>query len=358
MKRIELVHPVYPMSARNKISDYLFSGKWNTEGKDTIKLEQRFAKMVKSNHAIAVTSGTTALMLCGMMYGIGKGDKVIVPSLTMVASATAFCALGATIVPLDTDDSGCLSYKDVCEYFTSDVKAIVYVSLNGRCGDIDKMKSFCKIKGIPLIEDACQSLGSYHDGRQIGTIGDVGCFSFSPHKLISTGNGGMIVTNDETSAIALRRLKNFGRVYGGSDNHEYIGINAKFTDIQAILCIEQMRQIRKRVSRKRHIYSLYKKNLNGIVDFVESQRGFTPWMVDVYVDCPAELKDRLERHGIQTRLMYPTLYEQKCFKEQTSSLYQSNSYFASSHGIWLPSAVDMSDEDVIYVCNCIRGFYK
>jgi perosamine synthetase len=173
---------------------------------------------------------------------------------------------------------------------TSKTKAILFVNANGRNpkSGIEVFKKLCDENGLFLLEDAAQSLGSrFPDGRHQGTVGLAGSFSFSAPKIISTGQGGAIITNDDDMAFKLKRLKDFGRSGGGNDVHDTIGYNFKFTEMQAVIGIEQMKKLPWRVGRKKEILTMYIQNLincNKIKFFSQDLINTTPWFVDILVE--------------------------------------------------------------------------
>ncbi|MBL7086853.1 MAG: aminotransferase class V-fold PLP-dependent enzyme, partial [Candidatus Cloacimonetes bacterium] len=172
-------------------------------------------------------------------------------------------------------------------------KAIMPVHIYGQCTDMDSILAIARKYNLKVIEDSAQALGSFYpDNRHMGTVGKVGSFSFSSPKVISTGQGGALVTNDDKFAYKLRRLKDFGRSGGGNDIHDSVGYNFKFTDIQAVIGIEQMKKLKWRIARKKEILAKYINNLKDVHQvkfFNQDLKHTTPWFIDVF----AENRDRL-----------------------------------------------------------------
>lgn len=331
--------PLITQSDVNAVFSYMQDGGWLTEYKKTEEFENKIAELLGVEHCIATTSGTMALMMTCVSTGI---KKVAVPNLTMVATSNAPKMCGVEVVFVDVDETGCIDINKIPD----DVEGVIYVSFNGRCGDIEKIN-----KKYVLIEDSCQALMSQHNGRFLGTYGDVGCFSLSPHKIITTGQGGVIVTNNRLLYEDLKRFKDFGREVGGEDIHNTFGINGKYTDLQACIGISQLDTIEYRVVRKKAIYQRYVKNLSGCVDFIETAEETVPWMVDIYIDDPKSLKNSLLSYGIQARLMYPTLNKQEYQKDDKDYPVSAR---MSARGLWLPSSLSLSNSDIDTVCGCIR----
>lgn len=298
-------------------------------------LEKAFAQFFGVKHCVMVTSGTVAIFLALRAVG---AKKVAIPSLTMIATATA------------AELSGCELYFVSGNEIPKEVDTYVHVSLNGRdCGIEDVLKSN---PNINIIEDACQSFGSEINGKYLGTFGNVGCFSFSPHKVISAGNGGCVVTNSDEIARNVRELKNFGREFGGADEHDAIGYNFKFTDIQARFMIDQFKDIGERIKRKKEIYNRYYQKLKEIM---LPHQG-TPWFVDVYVEDRNVLASYLLEKGIGTRKMYPIIPTQKPFSHYKIQGNSKDDAYRSEHGLWLPSSLKITNEEIDYVIEAINDF--
>src|SRR5439155_14790043 len=193
----------------------------------------------------------------------------------------------------------CVDADTVQAVISPRTRALMLVSLNGRFpSDIDDIRSLCERNGISLIEDAAQAFGSRYAGQPIGTYGVIGSFSFSPHKIITTGQGGALVTNDEQLHRRIERLKDFGRDVPGRDVHPFLGWNFKFTDLQAVIGIEQMKRLDERISRKRAMFERYRTALGAVdgVQFVPTDLSeTTPWFMDILCDDPVGVATALKR---------------------------------------------------------------
>lgn len=345
--------PLIDSDTRNAVIDYINSGGWITEHKKTTEFENPIAEYVGVKHCVVVDNATNALFLSLKAFGIGRGDEVIVPDLTMVATANAVVLAGAKPIFVDIDQQNlCLSVDKIEQYVTKKTKAIIYVSLNGRTHLPKYVKHVAESLGLHLIEDAAQSLGSRWKCKPLGTTGEIGVFSFSVPKIITTGGGGAIVTDNDELAQKIRLMKNFGRASGGNDDYSEMGWNFKFTDLQAAAGIGQFKSIDARVDKKRHIYKLYQELLDGCVDMLPTNlEHTTPWFVDIYVDNRDELEGYLHHHNIGTRTIYPTLHSLPFYSQQGDF---GNATEASSRGLWLPSSMTLLDSDIEFICNTIR----
>lgn len=352
---INQIEPWIDEKEKEAMAKYLDSDGWLTEFRKTREFEKILADYVKVEYASVVPNGTIALFVALKALGIGQGDKVIVPYYTMIASVNAIVLAGAEpiLVDINSDDL-CLDLKQVEESITFQTKAIMLVSIGGRCPNIKRFVELAEKYRIFLIEDACQSLGSRYDGKYLGTFGQIGCFSFSPHKIITTGQGGALVTNDKELYQKILRLKDFGRIEGKM-NYEDIGYNFKFTDLQAVIGIEQIKKIEWRVKRKKEIYHFYKDLLKGIkeIRFIDTNLEDTaPWFIDILVRKRDELALFLKKKGIGTRFFYSVVHIQPD-KEKFK-----NANKVSQEGLWLPSSLFLNNKDIEYVCDTIRSFFK
>ncbi len=242
---------------------------------------------------------------------------------------------------------------------TQKTKSLIYVPLNGRSGNMNEIVNFCKECRISLIEDAAQALGSLWRGKQLGTFGHMGTFSFSVHKVISTGQGGAVVTNKRSILTSLKRLKNFGRRYGGEDIHDFLGWNFKFTDILAVIGIEQMKKLAQRIKRKKSIFKRYFDGLRNIkeIEFINTDLNSTcPMFTDIYIDAPDKLASFLKVRGISSRRLYPPLNTQKIYASSTKGDFPVSVNF-SSRGLWLPSSAKLTNGQIDQVIKTIRNYY-
>src|SRR6185436_2550034 len=250
------------------VNDYMRSGGWLMEHDKTRKFESIIADYTGASHCIVTVNGTVSLTLAALACDVKAGDEVIVPNYTMIATANSALLLGARPIFVDVEpETLCLDINQTAAALTTKTRAIMLVTANGRYpkAGIEAFVDLADRYGLALIEDAAQSLGShYPDGRHIGSVGKVGSFSFSAPKVITTGQGGCLITNDGELAERVRKLKDFGRAAGGSDIHQSVGYNFKFTDLQACVGIEQMKKLQQRVERKKQILLRYRQALSAI----------------------------------------------------------------------------------------------
>lgn len=353
--------PWFDRAEAKAVYDYMRSGGFVTEFKKTEELEQMISGLTKSRYVVMTNNGTVALIITLLALDIGPGDEVLVPNLTMIASPNSAVLLGAKPVLVDVNKYNlCMDLDQAKKLLTKRTKALMYVALNGRCGNMNEVVRFCKSNHLKLVEDAAQALGSYYHGRHLGTFGEIGCFSFSIPKIITTGQGGALVTNSSRLFKKIRQLKDFGRERGGIDIHDDWGWNFKFTDLQAVVGIEQMRKLEFRIKRKKEIYKLYSqllKDVKGLEFIPTNLKDTAPWFIDMYVSNPTGLASYLKENGIGSRLVYPPIHSQRIYRGKSKGRFPVSTNYAH-RGLWLPSSAALSNTDIRRVCRVIRNYYK
>jgi perosamine synthetase len=355
------MRPLFGEEEKRAICEYMDEDGFITEFKRTEKFEEMIAKYTGAKHCIVVNNGTISLTLAAIAVGVQAGDEVIVPNYTMIATPNSVKMFGANPVFVDVEpETLCMDIEMAKQALTPKTRAIILVSANGRYpkAGIAEFEELALERNLVLIEDAAQSLGSFYpDGRHIGRAGLVGSFSFSAPKIISTGQGGAMITNDDGIARKLRRLKDFGRSGGGNDVHDSIGYNFKFTELQACIGIEQMKKLDARVKHKKAIWSKYSENLKGIEEiqlFEHDLKRTAPWFIDSTVLDRENLITHLKNKGIGTRVMYPPINKQEAYKIQGNHPVSNR---VGNEGLWLPSEVQLTESQIEYICNQIKGFY-
>lgn len=341
---------------------YFEKGGYITEYMETKKFEQQIAEFLGVKHCVVVNNGTISLSLALLACGIKPGDKILVPSLTMIATANAVRFIGATPIFVDIDPKTlCMDLEQAYSLLEDKfINGMIYVSLNGRrrvANELDVIIKKCKRENKVFIEDAAQSFGSQDNrGIMIGNNEHISSFSFSMPKLVTCGQGGALTTNDDELATKLQHFKDFGRSGGGNDVHDYFGINNKITDLQALVGLEQLETIQDKVTKKKWMYHLYYSQLKDIIEFIPTNIKYTcPWFIDIFCDDRDKLMEYLKQKDIGTRAIYPPIYSQKCYnlnlKHPVTERY-------SSRGIWLPSSLDLTETQIMHICDTIKRYFK
>lgn len=358
MKTINQIEPWLDKEEEKEVLKVLRSG-WITEAKKTQEFEKIISRFVGSNYASVLSNGTITLFVALKALGIGKGDEVILPDFTMVASCNSIILAGAKPVFVDIEkETLCLDLNEMENKITKKTKAIMPVALNGRAPNMKKLLNIAKKHSLFIIEDAAQALGSYYEGKHLGSFGDIGSFSFSTPKIITTGQGGALVTNNKKLYENIIRIKDFGRINRNTQDHDEIGYNFKFTDIQAAIGVVQTKKLPWRLKRKKEMYRLYYENLKNIgeIQFIKTDLEQTsPWFIDIIVPDPVKLQKYLKSKKIGSRLFYPAIHTTKPYKTVKKF---PNSLWVSQHGLWLPSSTFLSDSDIMTVCKAIKIFYE
>jgi len=342
---------------------------WFTEGAKTKQFEKMFADFTGSKFACAVTSGTTGLYLGLNALGISTKDEVLVPDLTFVASPNSIQANNAKPILVDIENrSFNLDCSKIEKSITKKTKAIMTVNFNGRTGNFKILKEIAQKHDLKLIEDAAHSLGSYYGKKHQGNLSSIGVFSFSTPKIITTGQGGMIVTNDKNLYEKCMELKDFGRKIGAKKKmlsafqHEDIGYNYKFTEFQAAVGIAQMKKLMKRIKIKKNMFKLYHELLDDMneLEFVETDLNkITPWMMDIIIKNKKKrrsLIDFLYKEGIETRIFYPPIHRLTPYKKSDRNFPVTSKI--SDQGLWLPSSVTLKENEIIFITKKIKKFFK
>ncbi len=358
MIRINQMEPWIGEEEKKELIATIDSG-WVTEADRTYEFEKMVAEFVDSRYALAVNNGTVSLAIALMALGIERGDEVIVPDFTMVGSPNAVLLAGASPILIDIQkDNLCLDLYEVVKKISQKTKAIMPVAMNARAPDMEALKKIAKDYDLFIVEDAAQALGSYYKGKHLGTLGEIGSFSFSTPKIITTGQGGVLVTNSKRLRDKMYRIKDFGRIDRKTQKHDTIGFNFKFTDIQAALGIAQMKKLKKRIEWKREMYRIYEEELAEVKEVKMLPTDLsqtTPWFVDIFVNKPLSLKKFLSQKEIGTREFYPTIHSLKPYR---GSGRFPVSTWASQCGLWLPSSSFLTKKDIKRVCREIKNFFK
>ncbi|HYG75743.1 MAG TPA: DegT/DnrJ/EryC1/StrS family aminotransferase [Planctomycetota bacterium] len=335
------------------------------DGDVTTRFEQTVAKLVGAKHGIAVTSGTSALFLSLVGVGVGAGDEVIVPDITFIATANAVTMAGAKPVLVDIDPNTLnADPAAIKKAITPKTKAIMPVHVSGRGANMNEILKIGAAHGIPVIEDAAEAFMSVATGgskKFLGTLGKAGCLSFSPNKTITTGQGGMIFTDDDQLHVRLRELKDQGRPVkgtGGDDFHNVVGYNFKFTNLQAAVGLGQLSRLTQRVERQRRTYKLYAENLAGVKGLrlpgFEVGIGETPQWVDAVVERRDELDKFLIERNVHCRRFWFPIHTQKPYKLSDAQFPVSSR--VGPKCIWLPTPFNITDAEVLQVCGYIKEF--
>jgi perosamine synthetase len=342
----------------------------SSKGKYIEEFEDKFARYCGCKYGVTTTSGTTALHLALASLGIGEGDEVIVPTLTMSASLFPIVYTGAKPVLVDSEpETWNIDVTKIEEKITPKTKAIMPVHLYGHSCDMDPIMEIAKRYNLYIVEDAAEVHGAEYKLRKAGGIGDMGCFSFYANKIITTGEGGMVVTNNEKLADRARRLKDLAHSPQKRFLHTDIGFNYRMTNIQAGMGLAQLERIDEFVEMRRQNAMFYNRRLqelSGITLPAEKEWAKNVyWMYAIVIRdefglSRDELMARLAEKEIETRAFFIPMHLQPCFRNM--GLFEGESYPIAEElgrrGLFLPSSTGLTLDQKTYICDTIKEIQR
>ena len=370
-KRIMVCEPFLNGNEEKYVMDAVSTGWISSSGAYVDKFEKAFAQYCDVKHGVAVCNGTVALHLALVALGIGKGDEVIIPSFTMIATAFAVCYVGAMPVFVDADkDTWNIDVHKIEEKITARTKAIMPVHIFGNPCNMDAICDIAKRHNLYIIEDAAEAHGATYKGKKVGSFSDVAAFSFFANKNVTTGEGGMCVTNNDEYAHNCRYYKNVCFNPDGPRDymHNDIGFNYRMSNIHAAIGLAQTEKADEYRELRRRNHALYKELLTDVDGIIfqkdEEDSVNVAWMNSIVVDKDKygrtrdELISKLKEEGIDTRLLFksmniqPSLIKYGCNCEGEYPVTN----FLSDNGFYLPSASNLEVEDIHRICDVIKEF--
>ncbi len=332
-----------------------------SQGSVTQEFERALGNFLGVNHVIAVSNGSMALLCALLAAEVSVGDEVILPNRTWIATAHAVKLLGGVPVIIDVEaDRPIIDAEQIESAITKHTKAIIPVHMNGRAADMSSIRTIARKYGLSVIEDAAQAIGSRNAMGFLGTQSDMGCFSLSVAKTISTGQGGFVVTDSDHLAERLRAIRTHG-VENTKDPAAWVmlGFNFRFTDVLASIGIEQLKRLPERLEQLRNIYHCYE---NGLRDSpfkiipVNIEAGEVPVYGEFLVHDREAWIDRLSSKGVETRPFYPDIDAAKYL--EVPSRHFPNARNFSKNGLYLPSGPTQSTDIVRSVISTIQEIQK
>lgn len=356
---IPVNEPLISRHAQEYIDDCIKTGWVSSAGKYIDLFEEQFARYIGVKHAVTTSSGTAALHLAMAALEIGKYDEVIIPDLTIISCALVVLYTGATPVLADVDPiTGTIDPVKAEEKITKRTKAIMVVHLYGHPVDMDPILALAKRYKLVVVEDAAQAHGATYKGKVVGGIGDVGCFSFYANKIITCGEGGMVVTNHKKIAEKVRTLKDLAHSKKRRFFHREIGFNYRMTNLQAALGVAQLEEVERYIQIKRWMAKQYQRGLFNIKSLELPKE--LPWARSVYwmyavrvtrsaSSIPRDkLCERLRKAGVDTRTFFLPLHTQPALRRL--GLFRNEKYpvssDASNRGFYLPSGLAITKRQI------------
>ena len=363
MKR-KIIPQIEPWLGKEEMKEVSESirNRWISGGPKLKKFQEKIAKLCQVKQAIGVCNGTQALYIGLKVLGINKGDEVIVPDFTFIASANAVVWAGGKPVFVDVDAKTFnIDPSKIEKVITKKTKAIMPVHIYGQAAKMPEIMKIAKRHKLYVIEDAAQGIGVTYNGKPVGGFGDVGCLSFYADKIITTGEGGMVLTNDDNLARKCIILLNQGRTERGWYIHDEIGYNFRMSDLQAAIGLGQLKKLSIIIKRKRKIEKLYRRhlaNVSGVEFPYVDPNGFkVPFRIIILVENPQTLLEFLEKEGIKVNRSFYPLHLQPCYQSHFK-VKRNFPRSVAAHGriLCLPSAVTLTEKEIRYVCEKIREF--
>ncbi|MBI3332456.1 DegT/DnrJ/EryC1/StrS family aminotransferase [Candidatus Peregrinibacteria bacterium] len=361
---IPVNEPVITPEAKKYVNDALDTGWISSAGKYIGEFEKAFASYAGVQNGIATMNGTAALHLALVTVGVGHGDEVIVPNFTMIATAAAVLYTGATPVFVDAEpETFNIDVKKIEGKITKKTKAIMPVHIYGHSCDMDPILALAEKHDLFVIEDAAEAHGATYKGKKCGSMGDMGCFSFYGNKIVTTGEGGMVVTDDAALAGRARSLADLAHSVKKRFWHEELGFNYRMTNLQAAVGLGQMQQIDKFVAKKKWMAAEYEKRLKDVKELrlpiTKPYAENVYWMYGVLVekDFPMSkdaFRAALKEKGVDTRDFFYSTASQPLLKHLPSAKEKFPvSDMLAEHGMYLPSGLALTEKQIAYVCDTI-----
>lgn len=362
MEFIPISKPSIVQKEIQYITDAVSSGWVSSLGKYVDMFEEKFASYCGTKYALTTSNGTTALHLVLVALGIKPGDEVIIPDITFVATGNAVKYVGAKAVIVDIEeDTLCIDPESVKKAITPKTKAIIAVHLYGHPANMEEINKIAEEYDLIVIEDAAEAHGAEVNGKKVGSLGHVGTFSFYGNKIITTGEGGMITTNDENLYERMRHLRDHAMSKEKRYWHTEVGFNYRMTNVQAALGLAQLERIDEIIAKKRLIFEWYKEGLKDIEGIKLNYEA--PWAKNVYwMVCfevegykekqRDELMKKLREKNIDTRPYFYPLSDMPMFEKADTPI----AHKVYQRGLNLPSYFDIKREEVQYICEVIKEF--
>ncbi len=370
LRRIPVCEPYLGGREAEYVRDCLDTSWISSAGKYLTQFEAGFARYCGCEHGITTTSGTTALHLAIAARGLGPGDEIIMPTFTIAATVFAALYAGATPVLVDADpDTWTMRVDDIAARVGPRTRAILPVHIYGHPCDMDPIRELARRHDLWVLEDAAEVHGAEYKGKKCGSLGDAACFSFYANKIIATGEGGMVVTNDGAFAERCRSLKNLAFSRDRRFLHDAVGFNYRMTNLQAAIGVAQLEKVDEYVALRRRHGARYTALLRGVEGLrLPVERPWARnvyWMYGVVVEdgfgCSRDdLMAGLAERGVETRTFFIPMHEQPVFHQR--ALFRSEQYPVASdlgrRGLYLPSSTGLTEDDLAYVVDAVRDVQR
>jgi perosamine synthetase len=344
------------------VDDAVRSGWVSSHGEYISRFENNFKSYIGTKYGLTTSNGTTALHLALSAIGIKSGDEVIVPDLTFISPVNAVLYNNGTPILCDINkENWCLDTEKLEKLITKKTKAIIVVHLYGNSADMDRIMEIKEKYNLYVIEDTAEALGTDYKNRRLGSFGDVGCFSFYGNKTMTTGEGGFCTTDNEDIYRMMSILRDHGMIPENRYWHDYIGYNYRMTNLQAALGVAQLERLDYFITKKRKIAEEYRNNLIDYVTThpISNKYSGTYWLYSILTKDKNErdlLIGFLYKRGIDTRRFFYPVHLMPPYTGLAEHNYPI-SVDTSERGLNLPSSVKLTDDEIQYICRCVKEFY-
>lgn len=352
------------------VKECIETGWISSEGRFIGEFERKWAAYCGVKHGVAVSSGTTALQVAMQALQLAPGSEIIVPSYTIISCIIAILETDCVPVLVDCEqDTWNLNLDQVQEKITPRTRAVMPVHMFGHPVDMRRLNAIARTHNLRIVEDAAESHGAELEGRRVGSFGDMACFSFYANKIITTGEGGMVVTDNSVLAERLRSLRNLCFRRDRRFLHTEIGHNYRLTNLQAAVGVAQVERIEAHIAKKRLMAQHYRERLSDLSHIALPVER--PWAKNVYWmyglvlsdEVPfdaVEFASKLLTRGVDTRPFFLGMHEQPALHDK--GLFRGETYPVTERiarrGLYIPSGLTISEADIDYVCNSIRAVLK
>ena len=366
-RKINLLNTTLDFNEINAIKKVI-KNNYLTENVETKIFENNFRKKFKIKNIFSISNWTSGILIILKNLNLKKDDQVIVPNITYFTTLSPIIWCNAKVLLCDIDTNTLsLDLEKLKKKITKKTKAIITAHLSGYCCEMDELINICKKKKIILIEDSAQALGAYYKKKQLGTLGDYGGFSFYGNKIITTGEGGIVYSKSKKNLLDLKKLKNAGRKNSGTYHHDSIGLNFRFTEIQAAIGSAQIKKIKTILIKKKLIYEYYKKKLVLNNQYAEEFKNLKNNQLNYWISLfrfknKNKLKKYLQNNGIQVRDYFLPLNKQPSLKNSKHILNLKEKFPISEYvykkSLILPSGPALSPKELKFICDKIVYFYN
>ena len=358
-----LYEPLLGNDEKKFVQDCLKSNWISSKGKYISKFEKQFSKFINIKYSLSVSNGTAALHLALLALHLKKSDEIIVPTFTYISPVNAIKYIDSKVKFLDSNlDTWQIDIDQLEKNISKKTKAIIVPHLYGQMCNLQKLKRICKNKKIYLIEDCAEAFGCYYKKKHLGTFGDISTFSFFGSKTITTGEGGMVCTNNKQFAERIYKLKMVGVVKNRYYWHDIIGYNYRMTNICAAIGLGQLKIAKNILKKKINVFNNYKYFLRNINIKMNKELPHTKssfWLINIFVNSKKTrdgLAKYLKKNKIETRNTFNPVHKMPMYKNLTRGKIFSNANILSDTGLSLPSGPSLKKEEIKNICSLVISY--